>query len=239
VRKTVTVLFADALVVGAHQDLELDVRDATAFYESLREVLERYGGTVERHAGDAVMAVFGVPVARDDDARRAAAASLELQQVVAALPGAGALSVGINTGEVLTGEVGTDEELVVGDPVVVGARLQQAAGPGEVLLGPATARLLRDEAVVGAVREMTLRGRQGGLPVVPLRGLRPPSPPSERGAFVGRDAERRVVRACLERTVRTGIVQLLTVLGEGGTGKSRLVDEVLRQVPGIRVVRGV
>ncbi len=239
VRKTVTVLFADAPVLGAHHDLELDVRAATAFYESLREVLERYGGTVERHAGDAVMAVFGVPVARDDDARRAAAAALELREVASLVPGTGPLSVGVNTGEVLTGELGTDEELVVGDPVVVAARLQQVAAPGEVLLGPATLRLLRHEAVLGETREITLRGRQGGLPVVPLLALAPPPPPPERGPFVGRDTEVRMVRAALERTVRTGIVQLVTVLGEAGTGKSRLVDEVLRTQPGIRVVRGV
>ena len=237
VRKTVTVLFADAPHRVGLDDLELDVRDSTRAYARMRAVLEAYGGTVERHAGDAVMAVFGVPVARDDDARRAVAAALELQRLAPELPG-GALSVGINTGEVLTGDPEAEEELVVGDPVVVAARLQQLAGPGEVLVGPTTRRLLRDVRL-GERREVVLRGRQGTVTVVPALELTEPADLGSRGPFVGRDSERRVLAAALERTVQTGIVQLVTVLGEAGTGKSRLVDEVLRSAKGALVMRGV
>jgi class 3 adenylate cyclase len=233
----VTVLFADTPRRVGLEDLELDVRDTTRTYASMREVLEAYGGTVERHAQDAVMAVFGVPVARDDDARRAVAAALELQRLAADLPD-GELSVGINTGEVLTGDPASDEELVVGDPVVVAARLQQLAQPGEVLVGPTTRRLLRDVAL-GERREVVLRGRQGTVTVVPVLGLTEPRVAGPRGPFVGREAERTVLAAALERTVQTGIVQLVTVLGEAGTGKTRLVDEVVRRTKGLFVVRGV
>lgn len=237
VRKTVTVLFADVPQRVGLDDLELDVRDTTRAYAAIRGVLESYGGTVERPAGDAVMAVFGVPVARDDDARRAVAAALELQRLAADLP-EGILSVGVNTGEVLTGDPTADEELVVGDPVVVAARLQQLAEPGEVLVGPTTRRLLRDVRL-GERREVALRGRQGTVTVVPVLGLAEPQGSTQRGPFVGREAERRVLSAAVERSVHSGIVQLVTVLGEAGTGKSRLVEEVLRRTHGLFVVRGV
>ena len=238
VRKMVTVLFADAVSTGPYDDVELGVRATNAFYDLLREVLERYGGTVERHAGDAVMAVFGVPAARDDDARRAAAAALELHSAVRELEGDVTVSVGINTGEVLTGEAGSEEELAVGDAVVIAARLQQEAAPGETLLGPATASLLQDVARTGPPRELQLRGREGDVRVVPLLQLAAPAPAGPRGPFVGRDSELLMIGAALNRTAQTGIVQLITVFGEAGTGKSRLVEEALAGRVGARVVRG-
>ncbi|HUR51650.1 MAG TPA: AAA family ATPase [Mycobacteriales bacterium] len=238
VRKTVTVLFADVRGAEGHDDLELDVRATQAFYDLLKEVLERYGGTVERHAGDAVMAVFGVPAARDDDARRAVAAALEMHAAVGSLPGEVHVAVGINTGEVLTGDASSQEELAVGDPVVVAARLQQQAAAGETLLGPATARMLQGSLRTGPPRDVVLRGRVGTLRVHPLLAISAPHGPTARGPFVGREGERRMVRAALERTTATGIVQLVTVFGEAGTGKSRLLHEVLTGLDGVRVARG-
>jgi len=235
VRKTVTVLFADA-VRGTHDDLELEARAVTDFYAAVREVLEQYGGTVERHAGDAVMAVFGVPVARDDDARRAVAAARELQRTVAALPQKTQLTVGINTGEVLTGEPDTDEELAVGDPVVVAARLQQNAQPDEVLVGSATARLLGRGASLGPPRTLHVRGRDRPLTAVPLIDFLLTDDETSSAPFVGREPELRMLGAALQRTVQTGVVQLVTVFGEAGTGKSRLVREALADVEGVRVV---
>ncbi len=231
VRKTVTVLFAD-LPRGAPGDLESGVRLITAFYDILREVIEGHGGTVERHAGDAFMAVFGVPLARDDDARRAAAAALALQRVMSWLPDSPPLAVGVNTGEVLAGDGSADQELAVGDAVVVAARLQQLAGPREVLLGPATTRLLGAGARLGDVREVSLRGRVGHLPVRPLLGLDTPVVSLARGPFIGRDSERRILLAALDRTIATDLAQLVCVLGEAGTGTSRLVREVLRDYTG-------
>jgi hypothetical protein len=175
------------------------------------------------------MAVFGVPVARDDDARRAVAAALALREVVSSLPGVPQVSVGINTGEVLTGDGSGEQELAVGDPVVVAARLQQLAAPGEILIGTPTVRLLGAGARYGERRDVTLRGRVGELSVVPLLGLDGTVDVGTRSPFVGRDPERRMLLAVLDRTIATDLVQLVTVLGEAGTGKSRLLREVLRE----------
>jgi tetratricopeptide (TPR) repeat protein len=236
------VLFADARGDSGFDDLELDVRANQQLYDVLRQVLQNHGGTVERNAGDAVMAVFGVPAARDDDARRAAAAALELHAAVKGLPGDVRLGVGINTGEVVTGDASSQEELAVGDTVVVAARLQQQAAPGETLLGPGTVAMLHGALRTGLPRELQLRGRVGQLSVAPLLELVEPGSAGPRAPFVGRAPELRMVEAALERAVQTGIVQLVTVFGEAGTGKSRLVEEVLGrvagEVEGFRVVRG-
>jgi hypothetical protein len=232
------VLFADARGDSGFDDLELDVRANQQLYDVLRQVLQQHGGTVERNAGDAVMAVFGVPAARDDDARRAAAAALELHAAVRGLPGDVRLGVGINTGEVLTGDASSQEELAVGDTVVVAARLQQQAAPGETLLGPGTVAMLHGALRTGPPREVQLRGRVGHLTVSPLLELVEPGTAGPRAPFVGRGPELRMVEAALERAVQTGIVQLVTVFGEAGTGKSRLVEHVLGEAEGLRVVRG-
>jgi class 3 adenylate cyclase/tetratricopeptide (TPR) repeat protein len=224
VRKTVTVLFADAPELHGGHDLESRVRLTAAFYDAVREVINAYGGTVERHAGDAVMAVFGIPAARDDDARRAASAALVLLSTQ--LPGSPTLSIGINTGEVLAGSVEGEEELAVGDPVVVAARLQQHAAPGEILLGPSTVRMLGPGAQLGPERDVTLKGRAGELSVNPLLGLAEHVDGGARGPFVGREAETRMLRAAFDRGLGGQLVQLVTVLGEAGTGKSRLVQEL-------------
>lgn len=171
-RARVTVLFADVRGASTRNDVELDVRARDEVDGLARQVLERFGGTVERSVGDAVMAVFGVPKPRDDDARRAVAAALELHREVAGAGRGARLAVGVNSGEVLVGEGGADEELVVGDAVVVAARLQQLAEPGETLVGPATAELLTDELLAGPPRRVVLRGRAGDLSVVPVEGLR-------------------------------------------------------------------
>jgi class 3 adenylate cyclase/tetratricopeptide (TPR) repeat protein len=226
VRKTVTVLFVEGSELHGGHDLESRVRLAAAFYDAVKDVITVHGGTVERNAGDAVMAVFGVPTARDDDARRAADAALALLQ--ADLPGSPSLCIGINTGEVLAGSVDGDEELAVGDPVVVAARLQQHAEPGEILVGPSTAAMLGPGARFGPERDVQVKGR-GDLSVVPLLGLDGVVERGPRGPFVGRDAEKRMLLAALDRTINGSIVQLVTIIGEAGTGKSRLVEEVVAQ----------
>ena len=136
VRKVVTVLFCDltgSTAIGDSTDPEPLRALMSRYYDSARAVLERHGGTVEKFVGDAVMAVFGIPVATEHDALRAVRAAVELRDGVHAL-GLEA-RIGVNTGEVVAGEGDT---LVTGDAVNVAARLEQAAGPGEVLLGPET-----------------------------------------------------------------------------------------------------
>src|SRR5215213_21571 len=142
VRKIVTILFCDltgSTALGDRTDPETLRATMRGYYDGMRSILERHGGTVEKFVGDAVMAVFRVPVSREDDALRAVRAAWEMR---AKVPERGlAARIGVNTGEVVAGEGDT---LVTGDAVNVAARLEQAAEAGEVLIGPETRRLVRD-----------------------------------------------------------------------------------------------
>src|SRR5213080_1564464 len=141
-RKTVTVLFCDvtgSTALGESVDPEALRGLLARYFERMKTIVERHGGTVEKFIGDAVMAVFGAPVAHEDDALRAVRAGAEMR---AALPELGVQArIGVNTGEVVTG---TEERLATGDAVNVAARLEQAARPGEVLLGESTLQLVRE-----------------------------------------------------------------------------------------------
>jgi class 3 adenylate cyclase len=168
VRKVVTVLFCDltgSTAMGERTDPEALRALMNRYYETARVVLERHGGTVEKFVGDAVMAVFGIPVASEDDALRATRAAVELRDVVQEL-GLDA-RIGVNTGAVVAGEGDT---LVTGDAVNVAARLEQAAGAGEILLGEDTLRLVRD-AVTTEPLELTLKGKSGTVPAYRLERL--------------------------------------------------------------------
>ena len=161
VRKVVTVLFCDltgSTAIGERTDPEALRGLMNRYYDAARVVLERHGGTVEKFVGDAVMAVFGIPVATEDGALRAVRSAVELREVVHALgleP-----RIGVNTGAVVAGEGDT---LVTGDAVSVAARLEQAAG-GEILLGEDTRRLVRDavrvEPLELELKESRLRSRR-------------------------------------------------------------------------------
>src|SRR5881392_2323155 len=155
-RKVVTILFCDltgSTALGDRTDPETLRATMRGYYEQMRTILERHGGTVEKFVGDAVMAVFGVPVAHEDDALRAVRAAWEMRSAVPEL-GLEA-RIGVNTGEVVTGE---GETLVTGDAVNVAARLEQAAAPGDVLIGDETRRLVRDAVTVEPV-ELTAKGK--------------------------------------------------------------------------------
>src|SRR5689334_8079903 len=156
-RKTVTVLFCDvagSTELGESTDPEALRALLARYFERMKELVERHGGTVEKFIGDAVMAVFGVPVVHEDDALRACRAAIEMRN---ALPELGIRGrIGVNTGEVVTG---TEERLATGDAVNVAARLEQAAEPGEVLIGAATAGLVRDAAELGEQRQLELKGK--------------------------------------------------------------------------------
>ena len=150
-RKTVTVLFCDvtgSTALGERLDPESLRRVLARYFETAKMVVEQHGGTVEKFIGDAVMAVFGVPQVHEDDALRAVRAAAQLRDALEPLNDeldrdygtTLALRIGVNTGEVVTG---TEERLATGDAVNVAARLEQAAQPGEILLGPETHGLLR------------------------------------------------------------------------------------------------
>src|SRR5438874_5233217 len=141
-RKVVTILFCDvtgSTALGESVDPEALRALLARYFERMRAIVESHGGTVEKFIGDAVMAVFGVPVLHEDDALRAVRAAAEMRD---ALPQLGVQArIGVNTGEVVTG---TEERLATGDAVNIAARLEQAAAPGEVLLGEEAFRLVRD-----------------------------------------------------------------------------------------------
>src|SRR5215212_2893596 len=168
VRKVVTVLFCDltgSTALGDRTDPETLRATMRGYYDSMRAILERHGGAVEKFVGDAVMAVFGVPVSHEDDALRAVRAAWEMR---AKVPELGlAARIGVNTGEVVAGEGDT---LVTGDAVNVAARLEQAADPGEVLIGPETRRLVRD-AVTAEPVEVPAKGKPEPVPAFRLLDL--------------------------------------------------------------------
>ncbi|HEX5584286.1 adenylate/guanylate cyclase domain-containing protein, partial [Gaiella sp.] len=156
-RKVVTVLFCDLVgstALGESTDPEALRTRMRRYFADLRAILERHGGAVEKFVGDAVMAVFGIPVAHEDDALRAVRAAWEMREAVPAL-GLRA-RIGVNTGEVVAGE---GDALVTGDAVNVAARLEQAARPGEILLGPETEALVRGAVVSTPVEPLDLKGK--------------------------------------------------------------------------------
>jgi predicted ATPase/class 3 adenylate cyclase len=251
VRKTVTVLFVDlagSTGLGERLDPEPLRRLMSRYFDDVRAVLERHGGTVEKFIGDAVVAVFGVPVVHEDDALRAVRAAAELHEVLARLnqeleASLGvtlAIRTGVNTGEVVTG--GSHESFATGDAVNVAARLQQSAGESEILLGATTFALVRDAVDAEPAQELELRGREGRVAARRLLALRPGAAGVERrhsAEFVGRESELRLLADAFERAERTRACHLFTVLGPAGVGKSRLAEELISLVGDrARTVRG-
>jgi class 3 adenylate cyclase/tetratricopeptide (TPR) repeat protein len=236
-RKTVTVLFCDvagSTALGESTDPEALRALLARYFERMKEIVERHGGTVEKFVGDAVMAVFGVPVVHEDDALRACRAAIEMRD---ALPELGIRGrIGVNTGEVVTG---TEERLATGDAVNVAARLEQAAEPGEVLIGAETVHLVRDAVELGEERRLDLKGKSEPVPAFPLTvvvgeatGRRFDTP------IVGRERERRALDDAWERVRSERACHLFTILGAAGVGKSRLTAEFLLSLDDVPVVRG-
>jgi class 3 adenylate cyclase/tetratricopeptide (TPR) repeat protein len=240
VRKTVTVLFADVIgstAMGDGLDPEMLRRVMTRYFEVARTTLEHHGATVEKFIGDAVMAVFGVPAAHDDDALRAARAAIELRREVSAL--GIALRIGVNTGQVVAEE---GETLVTGDAVNVAARLEQAAASGEILIGDLTYRLARNALRVEAVPSIEAKGKSEPVAAWRLVDALDDAPAFTRRLdtpFAGRREELAALEAAFERAAETNIAQRLTLLGVAGIGKSRLARELVQAVTGrARVVVG-
>jgi class 3 adenylate cyclase/tetratricopeptide (TPR) repeat protein len=236
-RKVVTVLFADvtgSTALGERIDPESLRRVLGRYFEVARERVERHGGTVEKFIGDAVMAVFGVPAVHEDDALRAVRAAAELQEAVVALNAdlerdygvALQLRIGVNTGEVVTG---TDERLATGDAVNVAARLEQAARPGEILLGDRTRRLVGAAVEAELVAPLELRGKSELVAAHLLVRVVQGAEALDRrfdAPLVGRADELGTLRAAFDAAVSERRCRLVTVLGPPGIGKSRLVREL-------------
>jgi class 3 adenylate cyclase len=247
-RKTVTVLFCDvtgSTQLGEQLDPESLRRVMARYFEVAKDVIERHGGAVEKFIGDAVMAVFGVPAVHEDDALRAVRAAAELRDALGGLNAELAesygtrleLRTGVNTGEVVTG---TEERLATGDAVNVAARLEQAAQPGEVLLGDETLRLVRDAVEVEPVPALELKGKADPVPAFRLLRVTAGEPQARRQtvAMVGRDRQRQLLDDAFANVVGERSCHLFTILGTAGVGKSRLVAEFLQSLDGATVVGG-
>ena len=234
VRKTVTVVFSDvtgSTALGESTDPEALRALLARYFERMKAIVESHGGTVEKFIGDAVMAVFGIPQAHEDDALRACRAAVEMRD---ALPELGIRGrIGVNTGEVVTG---TSERLATGDAVNVAARLEQAAEPGEVLVGEPTYALVRGAVDVESLEPLELKGK--AEPVAAFRLVAVVGAPerSHLARFVGRGAELAQIVEAWTRA-QEARCELVTVVGDAGVGKSRLVAEALAAVEA-RVVRG-
>jgi class 3 adenylate cyclase len=234
-RKVVTVLFCDVVgstALGESVDPEALQGLLARYFERMSGIVETHGGSVEKFIGDAVMAVFGVPVAHEDDALRACRAAVEMRH---ALPELGVEGrIGVNTGEVLAG---TEERLATGDAVNVAARLEQAAEPGEVLIGADTLALVGSTVEIGEERLLELKGKSEPVAAHPLVDVLEAPERSHASRFVGRERELRQLADAWGRALAGPRCELVTVVGDPGVGKSRLVTEALAQID-VRSVRG-
>jgi class 3 adenylate cyclase/tetratricopeptide (TPR) repeat protein len=235
VRKTVTVLFCDltgSTALGEQTDPEALRALLARYFERMKAIVEAHGGTVEKFIGDAVMAVFGVPAAHEDDALRACRAAMEMRDALPELGIAG--RIGVNTGEVVTG---TEERLATGDAVNVAARFEQAAAPAEVLIGEPTLALVREAVAAEPVEPLMLKGKSHPVPAYRLVSVLDAPERSHASRFVGRGRELRSLAGAWERVQAQPRCEVVTVVGDAGVGKSRLVSEALTGIAA-RVVRG-
>ncbi len=245
-RKVVTIVFSDlkgSTSLGEALDSEALREVMTRYFDAMRGELERHGGVIEKFIGDAVMAVFGLPRLHEDDALRAVRAAAGMQAALEALNeelqrvyGVQlANRTGVNTGEVVAGDPTSGQRLVTGDAVNVAARLEQAAGEREVLLGELTYRLVRDDVEVEEVEPLELKGKSEPVPAYRLVGVRDPADTEDgRGGapLVGRSEELAALTSALDEAAATRLARLVTVVGDAGVGKSRLTTEFLDAVAG-------
>jgi class 3 adenylate cyclase len=245
-RKVVTALFCDvtgSTALGEELDPEVLRGVLNRYFEEMRTTIERHGGTIEKFIGDAVMAVFGIPRVHEDDALRAVRAAHEIRDRLPAVAQEVGVTLrfrtGVNTGPALMGE---GENLAIGDAVNVAARLEQAAAPGEIVLGGETLRLVRDAVQVEALEPLELKGKSEPVLAFRLLALDPSAPGVARdldAPLVGRERELRLLQEAWERVVRESGCHLFTLLGAAGVGKSRLVAELLARIAGqANVLRG-
>ena len=240
-RRLVSVLFADLVgftTIAEGHDAE-DTRELlNRYFELAREVIGRYGGTVEKFIGDAVMAVWGAPVAREADAELAVRAGLDLVDAVQTLgPGIQARA-GVLTGEAAVTLGATNQGMVAGDLVNTASRLQSVAQPGTVLVGEATQRAASKAIAFEKAGEQHLKGKQA--PVEAWRATRVVAETGGRNRkdtleapFVGRDEELRLFKDMFHATTREGRARLVSVIGPAGFGKTRLAWEFLKYIDGL------
>ncbi len=251
-RRLATILFCDvveSMALADTLDAEALGQVLRLYFDTVSAALMRHGGTVEKFAGDAVMAAFGVPVSHEDDALRAARAAFEIQAGVAALGerlaaehGIGLeVRVGIAAGEVVATPTDTRQRFVAGDAVGVAARLQQTAAPGEIVVGEIVARLIDHAARLEPLGELDVKTRKAPIRMFRLAELTPLTTAFETRAdapLVGRKRELAALRKVLKRAVDDKAVRATVVVGPPGVGKSRLAAELTRRAKSVTTLWG-
>ncbi len=244
VRRTVSIVFSDlkgSTALGERLDSEQLREVLNHYFNEMRRVLERHGGRVEKYIGDAIMAVFGLPRVHEDDAMRAVRAAFEMKErlvevneMLHANYGVRLENrTGVNTGEVVAGDVSSGQRLVTGDTVNTAARLEQNAPVSEILIGSSTYELVRDGVSVEAVEPLPLKGKAEPVPAYLLRGVSGRDDGYSRRLdlpIVGREDELRLLRDSFDQAVASDRCHLVTVFAPAGTGKSRLLREFLDRV---------
>jgi class 3 adenylate cyclase/tetratricopeptide (TPR) repeat protein len=244
VRKTVTVLFADiadSTPLGETLDPESIRAVMSRYFETMQAVLERHGGTVEKFIGDAVMAVFGVPLLHEDDALRAVRAAVEMNGELAPLNeelkrnwGVKiANRIGIDTGEVIAGDPRQGQSFVVGDAVNTAARLEQSAQSDEILVGETTRRLVRDAVVIEDAGTFNAKGKAQPVRAWRVLSILPVAAGLSRrldSPLVGRDQDLALLKAIFDESGAERTCKVVTVVGAAGIGKSRLIGEFLASI---------
>jgi class 3 adenylate cyclase/tetratricopeptide (TPR) repeat protein len=239
----VTILFCDlkgSTALGEALDPESLREVMGRYFEAMQTAIAKHGGTIEKYIGDAVMVVFGLPRVHEDDALRAVRAAQAMQEALHELNvelertyGVTlANRIGVNTGEVVAGDASLQQRLVTGDAVNVAARLEQAAGDSETLLGELTYKLVSAVVEVEPVEPLTLKGKAEPMPafrLVHVKDAFANEPLAITQDLVGRAADLDVLVGTLAEVVSTGRPRMLTVLGEVGVGKTRLLDEFAAQ----------
>jgi len=240
-RRVVSILFADLVgftSLADGRDAE-DTRELLSrYFELAGEVIGRYGGTVEKFIGDAVMAVWGAPTAHEDDAERAVRAGLELVDNVRSLGPSIQARAGVLTGEAAVTIGATNQGMVAGDLVNTASRLQSVAQPGTVLVGEATQRAASKAIAFEGAGEQTLKGKATSVPA--WRALRVVAEVGGRNRaetleapFVGRDDELRLLKDLFHATIREQRARLVSVIGPAGIGKTRLAWEFSKYIDGV------
>ena len=239
-RKLATVIFADLVgstELAGSQDPERTRALLERFYDAMADEIGTAGGTVEKFAGDAVMAAFGAPAALEDHAERALHATIAMRRRLHELAGGVlTLRIGVNTGEVVAGRPREGSSFVTGDPVNVAARLEQAAEPGEILVGERTVALVRGAFEFAEPRSIEAKGKPGGVEcrrlLRALSLMRPRGVLGLHRAFVGRDEEMEILERAYREAEAGGEPRLVTILGDAGVGKTRLLREFWERLGG-------
>ncbi len=240
-RRLVSVLFADLVgftTLAEGRDVEETRELLSRYFELAALIIGRYGGTIEKFIGDAVMAIWGAPVARENDAERAVRAALELVQTVRTLgPGLSARA-GVLTGDAAVTIGATNQGMVAGDIVNTASRLQSVAQPGTVLVGESTERAANQAIAFEPAGDQVLKGKESPVPA--FRAIRVVAERGGRGRgdqleppFVGRDTELGLLKDVVHATTRERRIRIVSVIGAAGSGKSRAIRELLNYIDGL------